>query len=66
MKRLFPVFALIALTALAACNTAKHALMEDCITRVQADSGPSVTAREIKQFCKNRVNSYASLQSPAG
>jgi hypothetical protein len=55
MKRLFPVFAL---TALAACNTEKHELMDTCITRVQADSAPSATAGDIKEVCKRRVNSY--------
>ena len=55
MKRLFPVLALI---ALAACNTEKHELMENCITRVQADSAPSATAGDIKEVCKRRVNSY--------
>jgi hypothetical protein len=61
MKRLSLAFAL---TALAACSTEKHQLMEDCITRVQADSSPSATARDIKQACKEQVNSYLSAQSP--
>ena len=61
MKRLILVFAL---TALAACDTKRHQLMEDCLMRVQADSGPSVTARDIKQACKEQVNSYLSAQSP--
>ena len=55
MRRLFSVFAL---TALAACNTEKHELMENCITRVQADSAPSATAGDIKEVCKRRVKSY--------
>ena len=63
MKGLSLVFAL---TALAACNTEKHQLMENCITRVQADSAPSVTARDIKQVCKEQVNSYLSAQPPRG
>jgi hypothetical protein len=61
MKRLFPVFALI---ALAACNSYKHELMEDCITRVQGDSSRSVTAKDIKEVCKERMNSYSPPQSP--
>jgi hypothetical protein len=63
MKRLILVFAL---TALAACDTEKHQLMEDCMMRVQADSGPSVTARDIKQACKELVKSHSSPQSPPG
>ena len=61
MKRLFPVFTL---TALAACNTEKHELMDHCITRVQADSAPSATAGDIKEVCKRRVNSYLAHGAP--
>ena len=61
MKRLFPVFAL---TALAACDTYKQELMEICYKRVQADSASFVTARDITEVCKQRVNSYSSPQSP--
>jgi len=57
MKLTFPVFAL---TALAACNTYKHEQMENCITRVQADSPESVTAKDIKEICKKRVDSHSS------
>ena len=63
MRRLFSVFAL---TALAACNTYKHELMEKCIKRVQADSAPSVTARDIREVCKEQLNSYSSGQSVQG
>jgi hypothetical protein len=63
MKRLFPVFALI---ALAACSTEKHELMENCITRVQADSAPSATAGDIKEVCRRQVNSYLAHQPPRG
>ena len=55
-----------ALTGLAACNSYKHELMENCITRVQADSTPSVTASDIRAVCKKRLNSYSSSQSSAG
>ena len=41
----------------------KQELMTNCITRVQADN-PIATAKEIKDVCKKRVNSYSSPQSP--
>jgi len=63
MKLLSLAFALI---ALAACDTEKHELMENCYTRVQADSSPSVTARDIKRVCKEQLNSHSSPQSSAG
>jgi hypothetical protein len=63
MKRLFPVFAL---TALAACDTYKHELMDNCYKHVQADSPAFVTARDITEVCKERVNNYSSPQSPRG
>ena len=37
--------------------------MTNCITRVQADN-PIATAKELKDVCKKRVNSYSSPQSP--
>ena len=55
-----------ALTALTACNTYKHELMENCYTRVQANTGPSVTASVIRQVCKKQLNSYSPPQSAAG
>jgi hypothetical protein len=41
----------------------KKELMENCITRVQADN-PSATASDIKDVCKKRLKSYSSPQSP--
>jgi hypothetical protein len=41
----------------------KKELMENCITRVQADN-PSATANDIKDVCKKRLKSYSSPQSP--
>jgi hypothetical protein len=41
----------------------KKQLMEDCITRVQADN-PSADAQDIKDICKKRLISYSSPQSP--
>jgi hypothetical protein len=41
----------------------RQELMANCITRVQANN-PIATAKEIKDVCKKRVNSYSSPQSP--
>jgi hypothetical protein len=41
----------------------KKELMENCITRVQADN-PIADAKDIKDVCKKRVDSYSSPQSP--
>jgi len=41
----------------------KEALMRNCITQTQADH-PGATAKDVKDYCKKRVESYTSPQSP--
>ena len=41
----------------------KQALMRNCITQTQADH-PGAIARDVKDYCKKRVESSTSPQSP--
>jgi len=41
----------------------KEALMKNCITQTKADH-PGATANDVKDYCKKKVESYTSPQSP--